>query len=85
MCTFQAPSHNLKWKENCLRGSGKLPKNQPIKLSHKGDLFQFLTSKTLVGNFLSSILPSNMNTDPVTEMLTPFWNFQILSHSLTAE
>lgn len=71
MCTFQAPSHNLKWKGNYLRGSGKLPKNQPIKFSLKGDWFQILTSKTLVGSFLSSILLSNMNTNPITEILSP--------------
>lgn len=85
MYTFQAPSHNLKWKGNYLRGSGKVPKDRPIKLSHRGDLFQFLTSKTLVGNFLSSILLSNMNINAITEILTLLQKFQILPYSLTAE
>lgn len=78
MCTFQAPSHNLKQKRNYLRCKEKLLKNHPIKVSHRSYLFQFLMSKTLVRNFLSSILLSNMNTNHITEILTPFWKFQIL-------
>lgn len=41
----------------------KTTRESANKFSHRGYLFQFLTSEILVGNFLSSIRISNVNTN----------------------
>ena len=41
----------------------KTTKESASKFSHSGYLFQFLTAEILVGNFLSSTVPSNVNTN----------------------